>query len=160
PRTEITPCPSTPKLSRRRPATAAQRQFEGFGRSTARASEENELPRPGFRPHLIPPDNAQRSTGVRCLCWTAPPPPVTVTGGGARAGPFPGDTPMRSRSRPAFTRIEFIVCLTMAGVVLALVLAAVAHFRYEARVTESKQKLKTITEALIDHADREKGRLP
>jgi type II secretory pathway pseudopilin PulG len=67
---------------------------------------------------------------------------------------------MRSRPRPAFTRVELIVCLAMAGVVLALVLAAVAHFRYEARVTESQQKLKTITEALIDQADRDKGRLP
>jgi type II secretory pathway pseudopilin PulG len=66
---------------------------------------------------------------------------------------------MRSRSRPAFTRIELIVCLTMAGVFLALVLAAVAHFRYEARVTESKQKLKTITLALIEYADQHPHRL-
>jgi hypothetical protein len=53
-----------------------------------------------------------------------------------------------------------IVCLTMAGVALALVAGALVRIRYEERVARSKDNLHRITLALIDYADQHGGILP
>jgi type II secretory pathway pseudopilin PulG len=67
---------------------------------------------------------------------------------------------MSARRRSAFTRVELIVCLAMAGVVLALVAGALVRVRYEERVARSKDNLHRITLALIDYADQHDGVLP